>query len=411
MESIQSIAEDIFWVGGSDRRLALFENLFPLPDGVSYNSYLILDEKTALIDTVDTSVSRQFIENVQSGLAGRPLDYLVVNHMEPDHCANIDVLLSMYPDLVIVGNAKTFQFFGQFYRAPLSHSLEVKEGDTLPLGKHTLQFIMAPMVHWPEVMMCYESSQKILFSADAFGSFGGYSGSNLFADHCSCVDGQFDHTQLMEMRRYYSNIVGKYGPQVQAVLKKAATLDIEMICSLHGPIWRQNLNALLEKYQHWSRYIPEKKGVVIAYGSMYGNTESAANALATALAQRGVRDIVVYDVSKTHASYLIADVFKYSTLVLAAPTYNMGLYYPMHALLHEMAALNVQDRDVAIIGNGSWSPTSARLMEEMVSGMKNMRIVADPFNLQSTLREDQQPALNALADALVSAMQERKISL
>ena len=412
MECIQSVCADITWVGSSDRRLERFENLFPVPDGVMYNAYVIQDEKTALIDTVDSSVSRQFVDNVRAALAGRPLDYIVVNHMEPDHCANIDVMMTLYPDAKLVGNAKTFQFFQQFYAMNLDgRTHEVKEGDILSLGKHSLQFVMAPMVHWPEVMMCYDSKSKILFSADAFGSFGGYTGSNLFADQSCMLCGTIDERYLDDARRYYSNIVGKYGSQVQAVLKKAAGLDIEIICSLHGPIWRNDLREILDKYQHWSRYIPEKQGVIIAYASMYGNTEEAAIALANELAQRGIADISVYDISKTHASYIIADVFKYSHVVLAAPTYNMGLYYPMHSLIHEMAALNIQDRDVAIIGNGTWAPASTRIMKEMLAEMKNMRLVNEAIELRSAMKPEQQAEIRALADALVASIAARSTSL
>lgn len=412
MDCIRSIVPDIWWVGCSDRRLALFENLFPLPDGVSYNSYLIADEKTALIDTVDEAVSRQFIDNVRAALDGRTLDYLIINHMEPDHCANIDVLMELYPEMMVVGNTKTFEFFNQFYQKSLDgRTIEIQEGSVLSLGKHSLQFIAAPMVHWPEVTMCYEPAEKILFSADAFGSFGAYTGSNLFSDHACMICGRMDEVYLQEARRYYTNIVGKYGPQVRAVLKKAAGLDIQMIASLHGPIWRRDLEMILERYEHWSRYIPEEKGVMIAYGSMYGNTEEAALILANQLADKGVTDIVVHDISKTHASYLIADAFKYSHWAFAAPTYNMGLYYPMNSLLHELAALNLQNRDVAVIGNGSWAPVSHKLMTEALGKMKDIRLIDEPIVLRSALKKEQVAALEQLASRMVASISVTDIAL
>ena len=286
MYCTRKLTEQVWWVGGSDRRLALFENLFPITRGVSYNSYLILDEQTAVVDTVDSSISRQFLENVLHTLDGRPLDYLVINHMEPDHCASIETLLLRFPTLKLVGNAKTFAFMGQFYDFPLDgRTVTVKEGDTLSLGGHTLQFHMTPMVHWPEVMMTYESSEKLLFSADAFGSFGA-TGGNLFNDELN-----FDRDWLDDARRYYGNIVGKYGLQVQAALKKLSGLDIAMICPLHGPIWRSNLDYLLDKYDKWSRYEPEERAVAVLYASMYGDTENAVNLLAAGLADSGVKKI------------------------------------------------------------------------------------------------------------------------
>jgi flavorubredoxin len=313
MHCVQQVTPQIVWVGGNDRRLERFENMFPLPNGVVYNSYVIMDEKTALLDTVDSAISALYLENIEHVLQGRNLDYLVINHMEPDHCANIGELTRRYPDVKIVGNKKTFQFMEQFYTFDKRENyLEVKEGDTINLGKHTLRFIFAPMVHWPEVMFTYEESEGILFSADAFGSFGALSG-NIFSDQAD-----FDSAYLAESRRYYANIVGKYGAQVQAVLKKAAALDLRMICPLHGPIWRKDLPYILDKYEHWSKYEPEKKGVVLVYASMYGNTENVMNVIANKLAQKGVCDMRMYDVSKTHPSYIIADVWKYSHLVIGS---------------------------------------------------------------------------------------------
>ena len=395
----REIAPDICWVGGNDRRLALFENMFPLPDGVAYNSYLILDDKTALIDTVDSAITRQFFENIDATLNGRALDYAIVNHMEPDHCANLEELARRFPDLKIVGNQKTFQMIRQFYSFDFSSRfLEVKEGDELPLGRHTLRFYFAPMVHWPEVMLTYEKTQGILFSADAFGSFGAHSG-NLFCDE---VD--FARDYLPEARRYYTNIVGKYGPQVQAALHKLAGVEISMICPLHGLIWRDSLPCIINLYDCWSRYKPEEKGVVLAYASMYGNTENAVDVIADKLADRGVNKLRVYDVSKTHASYIIADMYRMSHIVLASSTYNGGLYFAMEALLHEIKALRLQNRTVAIAGNGSWSPAAGREMIKHLKAMKNMRLVSQPLELRSALRDEQMEQIDSLVDALYSSL-------
>ena len=399
MYCTRNITDDIFWVGGSDRRLALFENLFPIPRGVSYNSYLIMDEKTALVDTVDSSITRQFLENVCHVLNGRPLDYLIVNHMEPDHCANIDELMLRFPDLKVVGNTKTLAFISQFYDLDLEgRTVTVKEGDTLPLGAHTLQFFLAPMIHWPEVMVTYEQKEKILFSADAFGSFGAING-NLFNDEIN-----FDRDWLSDARRYYTNIVGKYGPQVQAALKKLSGLEINMICPLHGPVWRSDLGYLLEKYGKWSTYEPEDKAVALFYGSMYGDTENAVNILASMLAEAGVKDIAVYDVSSTHVSTLIAETFRCSHIVLAAPTYNMGIYPAMQNFLHDMKALNVQNRTAAIIENGSWAPVSGKLMREALGEMKNMRILEPALTVKSAVKSGNLESLSALKDALLDSM-------
>ena len=395
----RNISDSIVWVGGSDRRLALFENLFPIPRGVSYNSYVILDEKTALLDTVDSSIALQFIQNVRATLGDKPLDYLIVNHMEPDHCATIEMLLPYYPNLKIVGNAKTFQMIRQFYDFDVdSHALVVKEGDALELGQHTLRFYTAPMVHWPEVMVSYEESEKILFSADAFGTFGAVDGG-LFNDE---VD--FDKDWLDDARRYYSNIVGKYGAQVQAALKKLSGLDIQTICPLHGPIWRSDLGYLLGKYDLWSRYEPEDKAVAIFYASMYGHTENAANILADSLAAAGVKDVKVYDVSSTHVSELISQVFRCSHIVLACPTYNNSIYPAMYNFLHDMKALLVQNRTVGIIENGTWNPASGKLMRLRLDEMKNMNVLEPVVTLKSALKADSKAQLDALKDAIVASL-------
>ena len=395
MHSTRKVTDDLIYVGGSDRRLSRFENLFPIPKGVSYNSYVLLDEKTVLFDTADESISRQYIENVVHALNGRPLDYMVVQHMEPDHCAMIDDMLRRYPEAKMVCSAKAVGMFAQFYGTDVAaRALVVKEGDKLSTGEHTLHFVMAPMVHWPEVMVTYDEKDKILFSADAFGTFGALAG-NIFDDEIT-----FDTTWMNDARRYYANIVGKYGVQVQALLKKAASLDIEMICPLHGPIWRKDLGLLLEKYQKWSTYEPEDKTVMIAYATMYGNTENAANVLAGMLADKGVKNIAMYDVSETDVSELVAESFRCSHLVLAAPTYNSGIQPKMEAYLSDIKALNLQNRTVAVIDNGTWAATAGKQMIGTLESMKNMTILENTISIKSALAENQLGALEALADEL-----------
>lgn len=395
MHSTRKVTDDLIYVGGSDRRLSRFENLFPIPKGVSYNSYVLLDEKTVLFDTADESISRQYIENVVHALNGRPLDYMVVQHMEPDHCAMIDDMLRRYPEAKMVCSAKAVGMFAQFYGTDVAaRALVVKEGDKLSTGEHTLHFVMAPMVHWPEVMVTYDEKDKILFSADAFGTFGALAG-NIFNDEIT-----FDTVWMNDARRYYTNIVGKYGVQVQALLKKAASLDIEMICPLHGPIWRKDLGLLLEKYQKWSTYEPEDKTVMIAYATMYGNTENAANVLAVMLADKGVKNIAMYDVSETDVSELVAESFRCSHLVLAAPTYNSGIQPKMEAYLSDIKALNLQNRTVAVIDNGTWAATAGKQMIGTLEGMKNMTILENTISIKSALAENQLGALEALADEL-----------
>lgn len=395
MHSTRKVTDDLIYVGGSDRRLSRFENLFPIPKGVSYNSYVLLDEKTVLFDTADESISRQYIENVVHALNGRPLDYMVVQHMEPDHCAMIDDMLRRYPEAKMVCSAKAVGMFAQFYGTDVAaRALVVKEGDKLSTGEHTLHFVMAPMVHWPEVMVTYDEKDKILFSADAFGTFGALAG-NIFNDEIT-----FDTVWMNDARRYYTNIVGKYGVQVQALLKKAASLDIEMICPLHGPIWRKDLGLLLEKYQKWSTYEPEDKTVMIAYATMYGNTENAVNVLAGMLADKGVKNIAMYDVSETDVSELVAESFRCSHLVLAAPTYNSGIQPKMEAYLSDIKALNLQNRTVAVIDNGTWAATAGKQMIGTLEGMKNMTILENTISIKSALAENQLGALEALADEL-----------
>ena len=392
MQCFRKVTEDLYWVGGNDRQIELFENIFPLAKGVSYNSYLLLDEQTVLFDTADYAIGKQFIENVMSVLNGRNLDYIVVNHMEPDHCSLIGELLLHYPDVKIIGNAKTFPMIEQFFSFDLTgKTLTVKEGDTFCSGKHTFRFIMSPMVHWPEAMMTYDEKDKVLFSADAFGTFNALNG-NLFNDELD-----FNREWLDEARRYYTNIVGKYGPQVQNVLKKASSLDIQMICPLHGPVWRSNLNFIIEKYNLWSRYEPEEKGVMIAYASMYGNTENMAEILAVMLAEAGVKNIHMHNISKTHVSEQISDSFKYSHIVLASPTYNNGIYPLMDNYLEDMKALSLQNRTIAVLGNGSWAPQATKLISAKIKEMKNMRLLEASVTIKSSLKEAQLEELNSLS--------------
>ena len=396
MHCTRKVTDGIHWVGANDRRIAKFENMFPVPRGVSYNSYVILDEKTALMDTADSSVAERFMENVEAVLDGRTLDYLVVQHMEPDHCANIVAIIEKYPEVTVVGNAKTMQMIGQFYSGTKAeNTLLVKEGDKLSLGEHELNFVTAPMVHWPEVMVTYESKEKILFSADAFGTFGALNGT-LFDDEIF-----FDSVWMEDARRYYTNIVGKYGPQVQALLKKAAGLDIAMICPLHGPVWRNDLELLLEKYDQWSRYEAEEDGVLIVYGSMYGNTENAAEVLAAEIAEQGMKNIKMYDASVTDCSYLIAEAFRYNRIVVAAPTYNAGLFAPIEHFLNDMKALNVQNKKIALLENGTWAPMAGKHMRAIVESMKNMEIVEPVISIKSALQPVQMEEVRTFVGELL----------
>lgn len=399
MQSTRKVTDDIVWVGCNDRRLALFENLFPIPRGVSYNSYLIMDEKITLMDTVDASATRQFMENLDYVLAGRAIDYLVVQHMEPDHCANIEELMKKYPDMKVVANAKTVQMIGQFFAIDSEEKIHlVKEGDTLSTGAHTLRFVMAPMVHWPEVMVSYDEKGKILFSADAFGTFGALDG-NIFNDELD-----FEKDYLADARRYYANIVGKYGVQVQALLKKAAGLDIHMICPLHGPVWRTNLAYFIDKYDKWSRYEPEDEAVTIIYGSIYGHTEAVVNALACCLADKGIKGIKVYDVSTTHVSDLIAEIFRSSHIVLACPTYNGGIYPPMENLLSDMKALSVQKRTIALMDNGTWAPAAGKMILKKLEEMKEITVLEQTLSVKSALKEERAGELEAFAQQIVDAL-------
>ncbi len=401
MYCVRQITENVAYIGGNDRRLSLFENVFPIPQGISYNSYFVDDEKTAVIDTVDKSVSTLFFENLAHVLHGRPLDYVVVNHMEPDHCATLETLAKMYPQMQIVGNAKTFTMIQQFFTLDTdSRCVLVKEGDTLALGTHTLQFFTAPMVHWPEVMVTYEQTEKLLFSADAFGTFGALNG-NLFADEAG-----FGDAEMAEARRYYTNIVGKYGAQTLALLKKAANLDIAMICPLHGPVWRKNLADFTDKYQKWGAYTPEEQGVLIAYGSVYSDTQNAAEILAARLSEAGVK-VAMYDVSVTHPSYIVGEAFRYSHLVFAATTYNNGIFCNMETLLHDLKAHALKNRTVGLIQNGSWAPQSGKLMAELLGSMQGMTVLEPTVTLRSSVKENNLTEIDALCAALTASMQTK----
>ena len=402
MHCTGKVLEDVFYVGSSDRRLALFENVFPIPNGVSYNSYLVMDEKTVLIDTVDRSVSGVFLENIEHILEGRPLDYLIVNHMEPDHAATIGELRLRHPETQIVATKRALDMIGQFFDADTSiPSHAVKEGDQLKTGRHVFTFVNAPRVHWPEVMVTYDMTDKILFSADAFGTFGALNG-NLFADEY-----EFKTQWLSEARRYYTNIVGKYGVQVQALLKKAGGLDIAMICPLHGPIWRKDIAWFVDKYTKWATYTPEDDAVMIAYGSIYGGTENAANILARDLADKGVRNIAVYDVSKTHPSEIVSEAFRCSHLVFASSTYNSGIFVNMENVLLDLKAHNLQNRTVAVVENGTWAATSGALMREILSSMKNMTILEETSSLKSSVKDDNVAELGNIADAITQSLSEK----
>lgn len=400
MHCVKKVTDDLYWIGGSDRRLALFENVYPIPRGVSYNSYVLLDEKTVLLDTVDASISGLFFENLEYVLNGRTLDYLIVNHMEPDHCAVIGDVVRRYPDVKLVCNAKTVPMLKQFFNFPVEdRTVIVKEMDTLCTGKHTFAFVMAPMVHWPEAMVSYDTVDKILFSADGFGTFGAING-NLFADEVN-----FERDWLDDVRRYFINIVGKYGVQVQNLLKKAATLEIKMICPLHGPVWRENLGWFIEKYDTWSSYKPEDQAVMIAYASIYGNTENAAEILASKLADKGVKNIAMYDVSVTDPSVIVSESFRCSHLVFAAPSYNGGIFTKMETVLSELKAHSLQNRTVAIMENGTWAPVAGRQMREIFAGMKNIELLEEGVTIRSAVKEAQEASLEALAEKIASSLQ------
>lgn len=383
------ISESVFYIGASDMTLDLFESQYPVPNGVTYNSYLILDEKNAVLDTVDVRGSEQWFANLDQSLAGKPADYLVISHMEPDHAANIEQFVRIHPEAKLVGNAKTFGMIRQFFDLDLEgRTVEVKEGDILSLGTHILQFFMAPMVHWPEVMVTYEQTEKILFSADGFGRFGTMDSAEEWSE---------------EAARYYLNIVGKYGAQVQTLLKKAAGLDIRMICPLHGPVLRENLEYYLEKYQLWSTYQPEKHGVLVACASIHGNTAKAAKHLAEILREQGEESVEVLDLSRTDISVAVRKAFYYDRMVVAAATYDGGVFPCMEEFLLHIRSKNYQKRTVGILENGSWAPMAGKVMRGLLESMKNVEILEPVVTVKSAVKDADLAAMKELAKKLAEA--------
>ncbi len=395
MYCTKKLTDDLTWVGVNDRHLSLFENVYPIEKGVSYNSYVLLDEKTVLFDTVDKCSSMQFFENVSHVLGDRKLDYIIVNHMEPDHAATLQETVEKYPEAKVVCNKKALEMIKQFFDFDIDSKVTViAEGDTLNTGKHNLTFVMAPMVHWPEAMVTYDTVDKILFSADAFGTFGAMSG-NIFADEVN-----FETEWLDEARRYYTNIVGKYGMQVQALLKKASALKIKMICSLHGPVWRKNIEWFIDKYQKWSSYTPEENSVLILVGSIYGHTENAAEVLATKLSDLGIKDLKFMDVSRVHPSYVVAEAFKYSHIVVAAASYNTGIFTPMETVLLDLKAHNLQNRTFSIMYNGSWAPVKETAFTDILCAMKNSTILNNVIKITSSFKSSREAELDAMAQEI-----------
>ena len=395
---MKKISDRIFYVGVNDDDKVLFEGLWPLPVGVSYNSYLVVDEKVALIDTVECGFEDEFLANIEDAIDDRQIDFLVVNHMEPDHSSLVSLMLERYPSLSIVANAKTLPMLKGYYGVPDEKVMVMAEGDLLSLGSSSLRFHMIPMVHWPETMVTWLDEEGTVFAGDAFGTFG-----SIDED---VVDNEDTFEQYRdEMMRYYSNIVGKYGKHVQKVLGKAGGIKIARFCPLHGQVWDKDLDYIIDKYQHWSTYEPEVKGVVVAYASMYGNTEAAANLLAQKLDQKGVKDVSVINLMMTHPSYLVADAFKYSNIVLAAPTYNNGLQPMMRTAIEDMASMAVQKRRFSIIANGSWSAASEKVMKDMLAEMEEMTQVGESFIIRSSMKPEQDADLDALADAIKTSLE------
>ena len=384
----KKITDSIYYVGADDKTIDLFESQYVVPNGVSYNSYVILDEKIAVMDTVDPRAGEEWLAQIEEVLAGRTPGYLVISHLEPDHAGNIQKIAEKYPDMQLVGNPKTFAMLPQFFDMDVSgRCVTVKEGDTLSLGSHTLTFVMAPMVHWPEVMVAYESSEKVLFSADGFGKFGALDAKEAWVD---------------EARRYYINIVGKYGSQVQALLKKAAALDIAVICPLHGPVLRENLGYYLEKYNTWSSYEPEEKGIVIAYASIHGNTAKAARKLASMLEERTDLPVKVYDLARADMPTVVAEAFRYDRLVLAAASYDGGVFPCMEDFLHHLKAKTYRNRKAGLLENGTWAPSAARTMRGILEEMKGITLCEKVVSIRSTLKESDEAELAALAEELLS---------
>ena len=393
MYCTKKITSDLIWLGGSDRRLALFENVYPIPRGVSYNAYLIQDEKTALLDTVDQAIAERFFENLEHALQGKPLNYVIVNHMEPDHAATLGTVLSRYPEATVIGNAKTLPMIKQFFPMEVEGRFQaVKEGDTLSLGRHELTFVMAPLVHWPEVMMTYDTTEKALFSADAFGTFGAMDG-NIFADEVN-----FEQEWLDDARRYYTNIVGKYGAPVQKALQKLSGLPIETICSTHGPVWQQEIGRVIGIYDQLSRYEGEP-GVVIAYGSMYGNTAQMAEKIARELAVQGVKNIIVYNLSYADISNVIRDIFKYDTLIVGSPTYNGELFPEVGSLLQKISERCIPCRKFAYFGSYTWAGAAVRLLGEFAQKMK-WEAICQPTEMKQGYDDQGAQCCTALAKAI-----------
>lgn len=383
-----NISESIKYIGVDDKNIDLFESQYVVPNGISYNSYLINDEKIVIMDTVDKRASIQWLENLEKELNGRKPDYLVISHLEPDHSSNIQLIAEKYPEMKLIGNFKTFSMLPQFFDLDLSNrQVVVCEGDTINIGKHTLQFFMAPMVHWPEVMVTYEQSEKILFSADGFGKFGTLD-----------TDEDWD----CEARRYYFNIVGKFGTQVQSLLKKAATLDIKTICPLHGPILNENLEHYIKKYDIWSSYTPEDDGILIAYASIHGNTENAVKKLATILENSGAKKVILADLSREDMAEVIEDAFRYDKIILASSTYNMGLFPSMETFLHHLLGKNYQNRKIGIIENGSWAPAAGKCMQEIISKMKNITICNPVITIKTTISKENMEQMQELADNILN---------
>lgn len=381
------ITEDIRYIGVNDHDIDLFEGQYQVPNGISYNSYVIMDEKIAIMDTVDKRKQTEFLENLETALAGRTPDYLVISHMEPDHASSIQAVVERYPEITLVGNAKTFPMLKLYFDLDTSRALTVKEGDTLKLGRHELTFVMAPMVHWPEVMVTYEKSEKVLFSADGFGKFGALSLTE-------------NEDWACEARRYYFNIVGKYGMPVQTLLKKAAGLDIETICPLHGPVLKENLGYYIGLYDTWSKYEPENKGVLVAYASIHGNTAKAAKKLADMLRAEGVEKVVVSDLAREDMAEVIEDAFRYDRMVLCAASYDGGVFPCMQDFLNHLQSKAYQKRTVGILENGSWAPCAARTMKTILSTMKDVTIVEPTVTIMSTMKESDYPAMEALVNAI-----------
>lgn len=391
------ITNDIHYVGVNDRNKTLFEGLWPLPNGVSYNAYLINDEKVCLIDTVEVDFFVQFIENIRGVIGDRPIDYLVVNHMEPDHSGSLALIKKYYPDVKIVGNKKTFGMMAGFYGIEEA-GMEVKNGDSLSLGQHTLQFFLTPMVHWPETMVTYDASTKTLFSGDAFGCFGALNGGVIDQDiNCD--------TFWLEMTRYYSNIVGKYGTPVQNALKKLADVPIEYICSTHGPVWHEYVGKVVDIYDRLSRYEAEE-GLVVCYGTMYGNTERMAEVIARAASEAGVKNIVLYNVSKTHHSYILRDIFRYRGLIVGAPTYNTGLYHEMDVLLSEIAGKDMKGRLFGWFGSFGWASKAVAKIQEWNDNHLHFEAVGEPVEMKQALTEETRQQCEALGRAMAARLKE-----